>query len=179
MKRVRAALLFGSVAMAAACVPRREPPPPPPQQQQQLPKTVQAPPPPPPRANWQDLPLTPGSWSYRADGQGSVASFGQASGAPIFTVRCDPARRQVTLGREGAASGSLMTIRTSYSARNFPLSPQTQPAGAAAAAVPASDPFLDRIVFSRGRFTVETPGAAMLIIPAWPEPARVLEDCRS
>jgi hypothetical protein len=34
------------------------------------------------------------------------------------------------------------------------------------------------MVFSRGRFTVEVPGAPMLVIPAWPEPARVIEDCR-
>jgi hypothetical protein len=42
----------------------------------------------------------------------------------------------------------------------------------------ARDPLLDQIAFSRGRFTIEAPGAAMLVIPAWPEAARVIEDCR-
>jgi hypothetical protein len=45
------------------------------------------------------------------------------------------------------------------------------------APLPAGDPFLDEIVFSRGRFVVETAGA-MMVIPAWPEPAKAVEDCR-
>jgi hypothetical protein len=44
--------------------------------------------------------------------------------------------------------------------------------------LPASDPFLDQIVFSRGRFAVEAQGQARLILPTWPEPARVVEECR-
>ena len=42
----------------------------------------------------------------------------------------------------------------------------------------AYDPLLDAIAFSRGRFTVESESGAMLVLPAWPEPARVVEDCR-
>jgi hypothetical protein len=125
------------------------------------------------------LPLTPGRWSYRNEGQNSAASFGSAEGAGSFTVRCDRARRQVTLLRQGITTGNTMTVRTSYSARNLPLSIQTEPPNSVFASLPASDRFLDGMAFSRGRFTVEVPGTPMLIIPAWPEPARVVEDCRS
>jgi len=37
---------------------------------------------------------------------------------------------------------------------------------------------LDAIAFSRGRFSVEAAGTARLVIPAWPEAARVVEACR-
>ena len=181
-KPLRAALLLGSVAAAlAGCAPRREPPPPPPPPSpivRPVPPPVVTPPPP-PQANWQDLPLSPGRWFYRNEGQNSVASFGPAESAASFTVRCDRARRQVDLARQGTTSGNTMTVRTSYSARSLPLSIRTEPLNAVYTTLPASDRFLDGMAFSRGRFTVEVPGTPMLVIPAWPEAARVVEDCRS
>ncbi len=92
-------------------------------------------------------------------------------------VRCDRARRQVTLVRHGISTGNMMTVRTSSTARNLPLSGQAEQAGLFAV-LPANDRLLDALAFSRGRFTVEVPGAPMLVIPAWPEAARVVEDCR-
>lgn len=181
MKPLRAALLFGCVAVATGCMPRREPPPPPPAPiERPAPPPVRAvPPPPPTQTNWQDLPLTPGRWFYRNEGgQSSTASFGPAESAPSFTVRCDRTSRQVTLSRGGITTGNSMTVRTSYSARSLPLVARTEPLNSAFASLPASDRFLDGMAFSRGRFTVEVPGTPMLIIPAWPEPARVVEDCR-
>jgi hypothetical protein len=47
-----------------------------------------------------------------------------------------------------------------------------------AATLAASDPLLDAIAFSRGRIAIEAPGTPLLIVPSWPEPARVIEDCR-
>jgi hypothetical protein len=179
-RRVRGALLIAGVAAATACMPRREPPPPAPQPQATPRAPVQpAPAPPPPRAGWRDLPLTPGGWTYRSEGQSSLASFGPAGAAASFTVRCDRASRQVRLTREGAANGNLMTVRTSSTARSLPVSVQAEPFPSASVGLAATDRLLDEIAFSRGRFTVELPGTPMLIIPAWPEPARVVEDCRS
>lgn len=177
MKPLRAGLMLGCVAVAAGCVPRREPPPLPPG-----PIARPAPPvrtiAPPPQANWQDVPLTPGRWFYRDEGQSSRASFGPADSAASFTIQCDRMRRQVTLARQGITSGNVMTVRTSYSARSLPLSIKPEPPSSVFTNLPASDRFLDGIAFSRGRFTVEVQGTPMLVIPAWPEPARVLEDCR-
>ena len=177
MSRVRTALLLGTLAAAAGCMPRREPPPAPEPQVPIAPPPVQAPPPP-PRADWRDIPLSAGSWSYRNEGQVTFALFGPANSEPSLIVRCDRAARQVRLSRQGGAAGGAMTVRTSYSARSFPLAVQAQASPYVSAALPASDRFLDQMAFSRGRFTVEVPGLPMLVVPAWAEPARVVEDCR-
>jgi hypothetical protein len=124
------------------------------------------------------MPLTSGSWYYRDEGTGSNALFGPPNSEASFIVRCDRAARQVTLSREGVTSGNMMTVRTSAEARNLPVSVRTEPLPYVSATLPASDRFLDSIAFSRGRFTVEVPGTPMLVIPAWPEPSRVIEDCR-
>jgi hypothetical protein len=44
--------------------------------------------------------------------------------------------------------------------------------------VPAYDPLLDALVFSRGRVAVYIADKPALVVPAWPEIARVVEDCR-
>lgn len=44
--------------------------------------------------------------------------------------------------------------------------------------LPAGDPLLDAIAFSRGRFALEAAGLPTLYLPAWPELSRVVEDCR-
>lgn len=177
MKYKRHLALAGMIAVVA-CVPKREPPPPPPQQPQQEPPTPTPAPPPPPE-DWRDVPLTPGSWVYRSDGNGSAALFGVANSEAQFAVRCDRSRRRIALSREGATTGRAMTIRTSFGARNLPVSIQREPLAYSTATLAASDPILDSMAFSRGRFTVEAPGLEMLVIPAWPEPARVIEDCRA
>jgi hypothetical protein len=180
MKTLRAGLLLVCLALAG-CVPKRETPPRPslPQQQPQ-PRPLPPPPAPPPAlADWRLMPLTPGAWTY-AGGQGgsSQAMFGAQAGDAAFVVRCDRARGQVSLWREGVTSGNMMTVRTSEQARNLPLSVQAGPPAYVWTALPVSDRFLDAVVFSRGRIMVEVPGMPALLIPSWPEPARVLEDCR-
>lgn len=124
-------------------------------------------------AAWADASLSPGRWTYQPGrGSGSRALFGPAN-APSFVVACE-AGRSISLMRAGATTGTL-TIRTSSTAR--PL-PGTRSADGLRAQLPASDPLLDAIAFSRGRFAVEAQGAPPLVIPAWPELARVVEDCR-
>jgi hypothetical protein len=156
----------GIAALVAGCAGKPAPAP--------APIVRQAPPPAPapvPPASEPGLPaeseasLTPGDWSYSGEAGGSAATFGPA-GTPLLTLRCDSARRQVSLSVPNAAQP--LRIETSFGQRILN----------AGAALAAGDPLLDEIVFSRGRFTVEGPGAAALVIPAWPEPARVVEDCR-
>jgi hypothetical protein len=108
--------------------------------------------------DWRDLPLAAGDWSY--DSSANEARYSD------FSLRCDSGSRKVTVSRSGA-SGPLR-IRTTYGERLLP----------AGGALSAADPLLDEMAFSRGRFTVDGPGTAMLVLPAWPEPARVVEDCR-
>ena len=42
----------------------------------------------------------------------------------------------------------------------------------------ASDPLIEAMGYSRGRFIVETAPLPPLVVPAWAEVLRVAEDCR-
>jgi hypothetical protein len=157
-----AALLAGCVPRPAAPPPAPPPSPPPP---------PPAPPPPaPPAADWRDAPLSPGDWRYDNDGR-SLAYFG-APGAPSLALRCDDGR--VALTRGGAPAAAL-TVTTTFGART--VRAEAQGSNAVATLAP-NDPLLDQMAFSRGRIMVEGEGAPALLVPAWPELARVIEDCR-
>ncbi|MFN3944729.1 MAG: hypothetical protein ACK4K7_07355 [Allosphingosinicella sp.] len=176
MSRVRilGSLLMVGVLASCAVRPAQEvPPPAPPAPAPELPP----PPPPPAGADWRDVPLTAGAWTYANSGGQSSAMFGPP-GQPRFIVRCERSR-EVTLLWVGAPAAQAITLRTTYGARSLAARAYQGPQPAVGATVPASDPSLDAIAFSRGRFTVEAAGAPMLVIPAWPEPARVIEDCRA
>lgn len=141
------------------------------------PVAASLPPAPPPPADWRDVPQTPGTWTYRQDARGSIALFGVAGADALLTLRCDSATRAIYLSKAGTADAPL-TIRTSSTTRVLPVRPTgTQPAYAAAA-LTATDPLLDAMGFSRGRFVVSQAGGAMLAIPAWAEVERVTQDCR-
>ena len=172
-------VLVGALAAAAACVPKQEAPPrPEPRPPVRQPQPLPPPPPPPPAVEWRDMPLTSGNWYYRSEAATSQALFGPANSEASFLLRCDRASRRVTLSREGTTTGNAMTVRTTSTSRSLPVTGQTEPLAYVSATLAASDRLLDAIAFSRGRFTVEVPGTPMMVIPAWPEPARVVEDCR-
>jgi hypothetical protein len=120
-----------------------------------------------PAVDWRSAPVASGSWNWRAIPGGSEAVFADARG-PQLTIRCSLASRLVGLTRTGAINGAPLVVRTSSADRTLPSS----------AVLLARDPLLDAIAFSRGRFAVEVAGAPRLIVPAWPEAARAVEDCR-
>ncbi|HEX8640872.1 MAG TPA: hypothetical protein VF704_06915 [Allosphingosinicella sp.] len=169
MRNLKLCAAAAALAMLGSCATRRPPPPPVavPQPEPARPPSPRPLPPPPPLA-WQDAPLTPGDWSYEEDAGRAYASYGR-----VFTVRCEGSGR-ISLSRAGA-SGNALTLRASDSQRALPA---TVEAGGVIARLAASDPLLDAMAFSRGRFAIEVAGAPLLIIPAWPEPARVIETCR-
>ena len=152
----------------AGCVPApRTPAPPPAPDPTPAPAPSPAEPPAPPPAAWEDAPLSPGDWRYH-QGDESSAGFGN-----LFAIRCEPSR-QVRLVYNGG-DGNALIVRTTFGDRS--LAAGRAPSGLTAT-LPVSDVLLDQMAFSRGRFAVEAPGAARLILPAWPELARVVEDCR-
>jgi hypothetical protein len=118
-----------------------------------------------------------GSWAYAQNASGSEASFLSASALAQLTIRCTRATRRVTIAKPATAAAPFLTVWTSTQTRDLPsaFNPATQ---RLAAEVAAYDPFLDAIAFSRGRFGVSVGGASALVLPAWPEVARVIEDCR-
>jgi hypothetical protein len=165
---------FAALFVLAGCavVPPMDPAPPPP-----------APAPPPPAAllvasplAWEEAPVTPGDWSYSQAGADSVARFGASGSAPLLTLRCTAATRQITLQRLGAGSASTVTIRTTYGALQWPSAASTIGISVVRA---ASDPGFDWIAFSRGRVSIEANGMPRMIVPVWAEISRIVENCRS
>ncbi|MEI6641714.1 MAG: hypothetical protein WCL10_06720 [Novosphingobium sp.] len=149
------------------------------------PRPAPAPPPRASGASWRDLPATPGNWTYTADNTGSTARFGQPGAPPLLVLRCDRARPAVVLQRPGFGSGEVpAAITTSSTQRRLFAAPAGGAAAVQNAAIPfeitlaTADPLLDAIAFSRGRFMLEMGGAAPLVLPAWSEIGRVIEDCR-
>ena len=118
-------------------------------------------------ADWRIAAVTAGSWTYRVSPGGAEALFGDMGG-PRLVIRCALASRQVTIVAPDGAGSIPLRIMTSSVERVLP----------AGDVLGAFDPLLDAIAFSRGRFAVRAEGSAVLIIPAWPEPARIVEDCR-
>ncbi len=176
MRRVSGAWVTLGLVLLAGCVPRAAPPPAP--APRPTPSPMPTPPPAPaPSSDWTVAPLTQGDWSYRRDGAATLALYGPPD-APAFVLRCE-AGRAVTLARVGqpGIAAPAIAIRTSFGERR--LAATIAHSTDLLATLPVSDPLLDEIAFSRGRFLVRAEGAPTLIIPAWPEPARVIEDCRT
>ncbi len=71
-----------------------------------------------------------------------------------------------------------MSFQASHGARSYPAQNLGNGAPYATAITSATDPYLDTLVFSRGRFAVTITGQSRLIVPNWAEFARVVEDCR-
>jgi hypothetical protein len=166
----RIAALAGGFLLLAGCASKPAPAPAPAPPAIETPREPVAPSPPAPAAaDWRDLPLSPGDWDYSDQSGYSEARFGPP-GVARFRLRCDKAGRRLALALgEGAAAGAI-TVRTTSEARTFASSSAT---------LAPSDSLLDAIAFSRGRFTVEQAGRPTIVLPAWPETARVTEDCRA
>ncbi|MDQ3074853.1 MAG: hypothetical protein M3Q88_04475, partial [Pseudomonadota bacterium] len=79
--------------------------------------------------------------------------------------------RRVTLRRiVAAAPASPMTIVTDLATHNIPSD----------GVVANTDPALDAIAFTRGRFIVSGGGSGLrLVVPASPEAARSIDNCRN
>lgn len=172
---MRTVILPLSILLLASCVaaPEQRPAPPP----APLPTPAPAPATPAPAATeWQYRPATPGDWRYRTETSGSAASFESANGT-LLTVRCDRPARRVSIARAGAGIGPML-VRTSYGATSWPAAVIGGAIPETVATRAAADVVLDQMAYSRGRFGIEVPGLAPLILPAWAEVARVVEDCR-
>lgn len=173
VRRLVAASLI--LAAAGCSKPAPEPSPPP----VAAPSPRSAPPVAAPRYdNWMDAPATAGDWSYGTNGTASFARFAAGTGAPRFTLACQPSARRVTLMRHEASASpaNAMTIRAEEGARAL-TAQRSGDRSALEAALPANDPLLAAMAFSKGRFAVEAEGLPTLYLPAWAEVTRVIEDC--
>ncbi len=161
--------------------------------QPEAPRPAPRPAPPPPRPapplpvaagqDWRDWALTPGDWTYlRPEAGHSYAHFGRPDGWTV-ELACDAHARMMTLSIASAPGVQSMTIRTSSVARTLPIAVFARADGnpfmVDRAQLAVADPLLDAMGFSRGRFVIERTGQPPLVIPAWPEILRVVENCRS
>jgi hypothetical protein len=118
-----------------------------------------------------------GSWTITTAPDGSAATFVNASAMPQLTIRCSRATRRVSIAKPGSVAVPFLYVWTSTMSRSVPAS--FDPATARQTIqVPAYDPLLDALAFSRGRIAVYIADKPALVVPAWPEVARVIEDCR-
>jgi hypothetical protein len=125
-------------------------------------------------SNWRDAPQTPGDWSY-ANG---LATYG-APGSPLLTLRCDRAGGAVELVRTGASTlAGPVIIHTETTERPVAGSAQRSDPASTLLRFNPTDPLLDAMAFSSGRFAVEVGGLPTLYVPSWPEVMRVIDDCR-
>ncbi len=186
--RTRSRLLWagalGAAGLAglaiASCVPRAPEPAPPPRAAPQPTAPIVTRLPTPTYDDWMDAPATPGDWRYQANGPATQATFSNTPGPGPLTIVCDLATSRIGIARASSASGGAsgpvqMRIRSESADRLVEASPQ---ANGLVAEFAATDPILDALAFSKGRFAIEIAGAETLYLPAYPEVSRVIEDCR-
>jgi hypothetical protein len=119
-----------------------------------------------------------GEWVYSSANGISEAKFLSSLGVQQLAIRCTIATRRVTIAKAATGAAPYLNVWTTSQARALPSS--FLPASAVLSAdVGAYDPLLDAIAFSRGRIAVGVSGEPALVVPAWAEPARVVEDCRA
>ena len=169
---MRRILVPGLFLAIAGCVAPSSPPPKP-APPAPVPTPAPAPPPPVRSGDWRDWPLTPGDWSYRRAGTHTEAAYGEPGMKPVLVMRCDRAGQRVRLIWATAAAGPVTVLTTDGAT--------PRAAGRSEAGLEVDfatrDPLLDQMAFSRGRFMLLAGGQAV-IVPAWPEVSRVIEDCR-
>ena len=119
-----------------------------------------------------------GSWTYAATSDGSEASFTNATGNAQLWLHCTRATRRVTIAKPASAAAPSLNVWTSSLTRSLPASFNAATARLSAD-LGAWDPLLDALATSRARTGFSAGTQAPLVLPAWPEPARVIEDCRA
>ena len=130
-----------------------------------------------PAVDFTDYPVSPGAWTYFAVAGGSEARFVDATGTQRMVIGCGTATRLVTISRISAAPAASLSFWTSSASRTL-AARFDQPSQRVITQMAGTDPYLDAMAFSRGRFAVSMPGAPALVLPAGTEIAHVVEDCR-
>jgi hypothetical protein len=179
--RIGAVAVFALLASCRAVPPQPAPPPPPPPP---APTSTPTPAPTPlSTASWEEAPVEQGDWRHERSGDTSAARFVLADGLMprnAVTLTCDRTRQQIVLSVRGTAGNAAVAIRTTFGTMAWNGIARSM-AGESwiDMARPASDQGFDWMGFSRGRIAIEAPGQARLVIPAWAEIGRVVEDCRN
>ena len=125
--------------------------------------------------SWNDAPQTKGDWVYRETGGESFAEFHSPAREMLFQMNCTADRQIFIAAASSTLQEGTITIRTETQARTLGAAARE---GWRVAAIRPSDPLLDAMAITKGRFAVEMAGQPSLYLPAWAEVTRVIEDCR-
>ncbi|RVU03849.1 hypothetical protein EOE18_13365 [Novosphingobium umbonatum] len=169
----QSSLLLLTLTLAACTVPPAAPPAPAP--------VVAAPrPAPPPVAqplDWQSAPVAEGHWQLDTGHRPAQARF--AAPSQQLTAQCSSDHRFVQITLHASHSAPLTpTLAITTSRGQRVLDASLLEGSRLLVNLPVGEKLLDAIAFSRGRWMVEVPGLAPLILPATPEFGRVVDDCR-
>jgi hypothetical protein len=121
--------------------------------------------------------IAPGSWTYQALPGGSAARFIDSTGTARFSLECSKATRRVTISRTTSRPAASLFVWTTDVSRTIGVRFEPN-AMRVAVDLAGRDPLLDGMAYSRGRIAIAMAGAEALVMPAWPEAARTIEDCR-
>ena len=130
-----------------------------------------------PAPDYSTATVTPGVWGYQTVPGGSHARLVDATGTAQLMIQCSKATRRISISRASGTPGQGLFVWASSMSRTLPARYDANGRWVTAD-LAATDPLLDAIAYSRGRFVVNIVGGTSLVAPSWPEPARVFEDCR-
>ena len=119
-----------------------------------------------------------GNWRYTPTATGSEASFFSLGGVPQLTIRCTHLTRHIAISKPAAAASATLWVWTSLMVRTMPATFDAT-TGRVSADLSAFEGIFDAMASSRGRLGFNTAGGTPLVLPAWGDVARVVEDCRA
>jgi len=119
----------------------------------------------------------PGNWAYSANADGSEGVFTDANSQPQLSLRCVRSQRRVILSKPATAAAATMAVWSSTASKSWPATFDAATARLSAQ-IANWDPVLDAVAYSRGRFAVAAAGQQPLVVPAWADISRIVEDCR-
>ena len=123
-----------------------------------------------PAKPWDERTLDGGAWRY--DAASRTASFvGTGGAAPLLSLTCSGGGIRLATGLAAPGQTIDADLRTSAGTDRLRLD-------SGGTTLPARDPRLDRIAFSRGRFALEASNGRTLTLPVQSEIGRVIEECR-
>lgn len=123
--------------------------------------------------------LTPGSWSAtEADGE-RMARFGEDGQAPRITIACELGGGIdiQLIGMVPQGGSETVYISSPEGGSTFTASESVSGTQAAYISVPASDPFIGRVISGNGPFSLRLGSAQRLTFPASEELTSVVSAC--
>jgi len=127
--------------------------------------------------HWLDEQRSVGDWQHRQNVSESRTQY-IGTGGELFSLTCSFSNQNIRLERQvAAAQAGMMRIRTETGDRIFNAVPMAG-TNTLSITLNATDPLLDAMAITKGRFAVEIEGASTLYLPSWAEVTRVIEDCR-